>query len=467
MTPLRPWMIEALAAALPLALAAALWAWRRPDARRRTGMLLSAAWLAASLPPLNALAAEAGWWRFGHGGAEWARMPPALLAGWVVAWALLPALAARAAPAYLWAAGLVWLDVLLMPRLAPVLVLGDGWPWGEALLVGAGFLPAWLLGRWTAEDRRLPARAALQVAAFAALVLGVLPDAVEAAVRAGWTAGWMRFAPLVPLSVAAQVIAVPALLGIGAVHEFAVRGRGTPLPFDPPRRLVRSGPYAYVANPMQLAMALVLVLWGAMQGRPWMVALGLMSVVYSAGLAAWDEAGDLERRFGAVWAEYRQGVRAWRPRWRPWHPSLGGGAEPARLYVARGCDLCSELGAGVERLRPVGLEIVDAEDHPSRRLTRITYDPRDGGAEEEGVAAFARALEHVNLAFALLGMAMRLPCVRWVLQVVLDASGGAPREVAWRGGTEVADACGCASCPAPRRPRATRLAHSGLIALGG
>lgn len=464
---MRPGMIEALAAGVPLALSAALWAWRRPDARGRTGMLLSAAWLLAMLPPLNALAAYAGWWRFSHGGMEWSRMPPAFLVGWVAAWALLPALSLPVAPVYAWAAALAWLDLLLMPRLAPVLVLGPGWLWGEALLVAVAFVPAWLLGRWTADDRRLYPRAALQAAGSALLAVGVLPDGVEAAVRFGWPAGWVRVPALVSPSVLAQVVVIPALLGVAAVQEFAVRGRGTPVPMDPPRRLVRSGPYAYVANPMQLSMALVLLAWGMLGGRPWVAAAGAMSVVYSAGLAAADEADDLERRFGAAWGRYRAAVRAWLPRWRPWHPSLAGG-EPARLYVARGCDVCSELGAGVARLRPVGLVIVPAEAHPHRRLTRITYDPRDGGDEEDGVAAFARALEHVNLAFALLGMAMRLPGIGCVLRVVLDASGGAPQPVAWRGAASDAETCGCGpACPTPARPPTVRLARTRLIVLGG
>lgn len=36
------------------------------------------------------------------------------------------------------------------------------------------------------------------------------------------------------------------------------RGGGTPVPCDPPKRLVSTGPYAYIGNPMQTAMALIL-----------------------------------------------------------------------------------------------------------------------------------------------------------------------------------------------------------------
>src|SRR5207253_3580750 len=103
------------------------------------------------------------------------------------------------------------------------------------------------------------------------------------------------------------------------------------------------------------------------------------------------------------------------------------------------CDRCSELGRMVQALRPVGLAVVAAESHPTRDLSRITYAPGDGGAEEEGVAALARALEHVNLALAVAGMAMRLPLIRQALQLIVDASGGDPKQVSRR--PETAPAC--------------------------
>lgn len=83
------------------------------------------------------------------------------------------------------------------------------------------------------------------------------------------------------------------------------------------------------------------------------------------------------------------------------------------------------------------------------------------------MAAYARALEHVNFALATLGMAMRLPVIRPLLQLIVDSSGGGPQAVAWRGLAGETGGCGCTSCPSPRPPRRVRLAAFGLIALGG
>jgi hypothetical protein len=57
----------------------------------------------------------------------------------------------------------------------------------------------------------------------------------------------------------------------------------------------------------------------------------------------------------------------------------------------------------------------------------MTYDPMDGTAAEEGVCAFARGLEHLNLGWAYIGACMRLPLIRNVLQLLCDASGLGPQ----------------------------------------
>jgi len=68
------------------------------------------------------------------------------------------------------------------------------------------------------------------------------------------------------------------------------------------------------------------------------------------------------------------------------------------------------------------------------------YHPSDGTPPEQGIAAFARALERVDLAWALVGALICLPVLRSVLQLFADASGFGPRVVRRRGVCEVASA---------------------------
>ena len=411
---------------IPLCLAGVLWLTSPPAPRARAAAILATLWALTSLVGINAVAVQLGWWSFAAAPATFAGAPVDLWLGWAVLWGGLPALLSRRISLAAIAAAAVAIDLFAMPQLAPLVRLGPEWLVGEAAAVVLCLLPAQLLARWTADDLHVGRRAVLQMLAFGGLTFGLIPQTVFDTVGGSWMPLLTR--PAWVTSILLQLVAVAALLGVSALQEFATRGAGTPVPFDPPKNLVLSGPYAYVRNPMQLSATIAIVCWGAVLDS-WLVAgAGVMAVVYAAGFAAGDEGLDLHRRHGNTWRSYTRVMRAWLPRWRPIDPhTVDPERRPPTLYVSEECGPCSEVRAWFAARSPVGLEIVAAERHPFRTLRRITYDPGDGTADAEGIVALGRALEHVHFGWAIVGMMVRLPGIAQSLQLIADASGGAPR----------------------------------------
>jgi protein-S-isoprenylcysteine O-methyltransferase Ste14 len=420
----RALLVRAVALYVPLAVTIALWLWRRPNRPGRAAALLAGAWNLFALLALHVLALRLGWWRFDAEGGRLLGLPVDLYLGWALLWGPTAALAFPAMKLVGVLAIGAALDVVLMPALQPVVVLGRSWLIGELAGLLLALAPAQLLARWTSWGTRLRARLALQVILFAGLVLGVLPAVALQMTDSSLSSllsrpGWL-------LSLSLQLIVVAAIPGLSAVQEFGERGLGTPLPYDPPRRLVTSGIYAYVANPMQVSMVLIVLALAVALENLWIAGGAVIAFAYGAGFATWHEEAETAARFGKPWTVYRSHVRPWWPRWRPWMEGS------SRLYVAEGCGACSDLGRWLRRRRPIALEILAAEDHPSRDLDRMTYEAADG-TREEGVAAFARAVEHLHVGWAVAGWTARLPLVRPVLKAVLDGIGAGPRTVLRRG----------------------------------
>jgi protein-S-isoprenylcysteine O-methyltransferase Ste14 len=117
---------------------------------------------------------------------------------------------------------------------------------------------------------------------------------------------------------AAMALGGFSLLGIWAALTLAIEGRGTPLPVDETRRLVVTGPYAYVRNP--------LIISAVGQGTAIGLAFGSVPVlIYVAAGAAWwyfharpREEAHLNDLFGKRWMDYRNTVRAFRPTLKPY-----------------------------------------------------------------------------------------------------------------------------------------------------
>jgi protein-S-isoprenylcysteine O-methyltransferase Ste14 len=110
-----------------------------------------------------------------------------------------------------------------------------------------------------------------------------------------------------------------AMLSLLCVIMFVVRGRGTPAPFDAPRRFVATGPYRYVRNPMYLGGYLVLLGAGFILGSVSITLLSFGFVVLFHFFVVYVEEPNLEERFGQSYLEYKQRVNRWIPRHIPFN----------------------------------------------------------------------------------------------------------------------------------------------------
>jgi len=106
-------------------------------------------------------------------------------------------------------------------------------------------------------------------------------------------------------------------LAAWCVNLFNVEGRGTPLPLDPPKRFVVSGPYRYVRNPMMLGAFLILAGEAAVFASSVLfLYMAVIMVLAHLFVRFWEEP-DLARRFGQAYLEYQRQVPRWIPRARP------------------------------------------------------------------------------------------------------------------------------------------------------
>ena len=109
------------------------------------------------------------------------------------------------------------------------------------------------------------------------------------------------------------VLAAASLFGIRCAFAMA-RGEGTPVPFDAAARLVVTGPYRRVRNPMAVSGV------GQALGVALLLGSPLYALVPPAGALLWhvvirpSEERFLAERFGTEFAAYRARVPLWIPR---------------------------------------------------------------------------------------------------------------------------------------------------------
>jgi protein-S-isoprenylcysteine O-methyltransferase Ste14 len=95
---------------------------------------------------------------------------------------------------------------------------------------------------------------------------------------------------------------------------FVLWGRGTPAPFDAPRRFVAVGPYKYVRNPMYIGGWIVLFGFGMYLHSFSILLMSLTALLLAHLFVILYEEPHLRDRFGATYLDYCNSAPRWIPR---------------------------------------------------------------------------------------------------------------------------------------------------------
>ena len=116
--------------------------------------------------------------------------------------------------------------------------------------------------------------------------------------------GWLGLAPMV----------VGLAMYLWCAWDFAVFGRGTPLPLDAPKQLIAHGLYRFVRNPMYVGVLLAILgqaLWfGSAVTLRYALAVALLFHLF----VVFYEEPTLRRKFGKSYTQYSLEVPRWLPK---------------------------------------------------------------------------------------------------------------------------------------------------------
>lgn len=153
----------------------------------------------------------------------------------------------------------------------------------------------------------------LRALTYAALFIGLMIVFLPARVLE-WS-GVTRPAGIGGAQIAGGALVVlGGVIALWCVVGFGLEGRGTPAPFDPPRRLVVRGPYRFVRNPMYVGAVLALVGGALFYRSAAMVGYAALFLLGTHLMVVGYEEPTLRRKFGAEYEAYCRRVGRWWPK---------------------------------------------------------------------------------------------------------------------------------------------------------
>ncbi|HTW49729.1 MAG TPA: methyltransferase [Acidobacteriaceae bacterium] len=107
-----------------------------------------------------------------------------------------------------------------------------------------------------------------------------------------------------------------AVLALSCVAAFIWLGKGTPAPFDAPRRLVVRGPYRFIRNPMYLGAGLALAAAALFYRSAALLAYAALFLLAFHCFVLFYEEPTLRRIFGVDYENYCRRTGRWWPHLR-------------------------------------------------------------------------------------------------------------------------------------------------------
>jgi hypothetical protein len=311
--------------------------WLKPRGREMPAAIM-AAWVQFSLGVLMDIqVVRLGYWTYRPMAFSLGGVPLDLHADWALVWGFCLVWMSSRLRCY----EREWRFVLLYLCAWTLLTVALDSVIAEALLFRASAAPLWwmvdaaflfvLLGTtlWVYHSILFPSRqpvlamwscrvrSVLYISSLAYVFYIYLPGVVLSL-----TKGW-NVRPLFGLDdwrVLGAALSLPLLLGTWANLAFTDIGFGTALPLDPPQRLVTSGPYGYVRNPMQLSGTMLAVLLVLYYPTMFMLVYAIDLMLASTMLIYLYERAQLQEAFAADYIHYQNRVRNWLPRLHPYYP---------------------------------------------------------------------------------------------------------------------------------------------------
>jgi len=112
------------------------------------------------------------------------------------------------------------------------------------------------------------------------------------------------------------IVGVPGL--VDSFARFALEGLGTPAPVAPTQKLVVTGLFRYVRNPIYIAVVAVILGQGLLFGDSRLLWYGaLLWLSFHVFVVVYEEP-TLTETFGSEYESFRTNVPRWIPRLTPW-----------------------------------------------------------------------------------------------------------------------------------------------------